>query len=117
MKAPVTKKEAVERIAELEEIVAGAQAKEELLLNYIDNIIGGEKGMYETDEKGVYEMKHVEDMTDDEYDALQFHDEDVRWIEQRATELRQTDHSRLVDLSIDMAQEELMHRKRIPEDY
>ena len=35
---PVTKKEAVERIAELEEIVAGAQAKEELLLDYIDNI-------------------------------------------------------------------------------
>ena len=40
MKAPVTKKEAVERIAELEEIVAGAQAKEELLLDYIDNICG-----------------------------------------------------------------------------
>ena len=68
-------------------------------------------------EKGVYHMKHVEDMTDDEYDALQFHDEDVRWIEQRATELRQTEHSRLVELSIDMAQEELMHRKRIPEDF
>lgn len=40
MKAPVTKREAVERIAELEEIVAGAQAKEELLLDYIDNICG-----------------------------------------------------------------------------
>ena len=38
MKAPVTKREAIERIAELEEIVAGAQAKEELLLDYIDNI-------------------------------------------------------------------------------
>ena len=38
MKTPVTKREAVERIAELEEIVAGAQAKEELLLDYIDNI-------------------------------------------------------------------------------
>ena len=38
MKAPVTKREAVERIAELEEIIAGAQAKEELLLDYIDNI-------------------------------------------------------------------------------
>jgi len=109
MKAPVTRREAIEQIAELEEIVAGAQVKEELLLNYIDNIMGGEKGMYE--------MKHVEDMTDAEYDALQFHDDDVRWIEQRATELRQIDHSRLVDLSIDMAQEELMHRKRIPQDY
>ena len=40
MKAPVTRREAVERIAELEEIVAGAQAKEELLLDYIDNICG-----------------------------------------------------------------------------
>jgi hypothetical protein len=40
MKAPVTKREAIERIAELEEIVAGAQAKEELLLDYIDNICG-----------------------------------------------------------------------------
>ena len=40
MKAPVTKREAVERIAELEEIVAGAQAKEELLLDYIDNMCG-----------------------------------------------------------------------------
>jgi hypothetical protein len=40
MKAPVTKKEAIERIAELEEIIAGAQAKEELLLDYIDNICG-----------------------------------------------------------------------------
>jgi len=38
MKSPVTKREAIERIAELEEIVAGAQAKEELLLDYIDNI-------------------------------------------------------------------------------
>ena len=38
MKTPVTKREAVERIAELEEIIAGAQAKEELLLDYIDNI-------------------------------------------------------------------------------
>ena len=38
MKAPVTKREAIERIAELEEIVAGAQAKEELLLDYIDTI-------------------------------------------------------------------------------
>ena len=38
MKAPVTKREAIERIAELEEIVAGAQSKEELLLDYIDNI-------------------------------------------------------------------------------
>ena len=38
MKAPVTKREAIERIAELEEIVAGAQAKEELLLDYIDYI-------------------------------------------------------------------------------
>ena len=40
MKAPITRREAVERIAELEEIVAGAQAKEELLLDYIDNICG-----------------------------------------------------------------------------
>ena len=40
MKAPVTRREAVERIAELEEIVAGSQAKEELLLDYIDNICG-----------------------------------------------------------------------------
>ncbi len=40
MKAPVTKREAIERIAELEEIVAGAQVKEELLLDYIDNICG-----------------------------------------------------------------------------
>ena len=40
MKAPVTKREAIERIAELEEMVAGAQAKEELLLDYIDNICG-----------------------------------------------------------------------------
>jgi hypothetical protein len=40
MKTPVTKREAVERIAELEEIIAGAQAKEELLLDYIDNICG-----------------------------------------------------------------------------
>ena len=40
MKAPVTKREAFERIAELEEIVAGAQVKEELLLDYIDNICG-----------------------------------------------------------------------------
>jgi hypothetical protein len=40
MKAPVTKREAIERIAELEEIIAGAQAKEELLLDYIDNICG-----------------------------------------------------------------------------
>jgi hypothetical protein len=40
MKAPVTKREAIERIVELEEIVAGAQAKEELLLDYIDNICG-----------------------------------------------------------------------------
>ena len=40
MKAPVTKREAIERIAELEEIVAGAQAKEELLLDCIDNICG-----------------------------------------------------------------------------
>tara|TARA_R100000995_G_C3438744_1_gene102198 strand:+ start:78 stop:290 length:213 start_codon:yes stop_codon:yes gene_type:complete len=40
MKAPVTKREAVETIAELEEIVAGAQAREELLLDYIDNICG-----------------------------------------------------------------------------
>tara|TARA_R100001082_G_scaffold92485_1_gene59170 strand:- start:2441 stop:2653 length:213 start_codon:yes stop_codon:yes gene_type:complete len=40
MKAPVTRREAIERIAELEEIVAGAQAKEELLLDYIDNICG-----------------------------------------------------------------------------
>ena len=38
MKAPVTRREAIEVIAELEEIVAGAQAKEELLLDYIDNI-------------------------------------------------------------------------------
>ena len=38
MKAPVTRREAIERIAELEEIVAGAQAKEVLLLDYIDNI-------------------------------------------------------------------------------
>ena len=38
MKSPVTKREAIERIAELEEIVAGAQSKEELLLDYIDNI-------------------------------------------------------------------------------
>ena len=38
MKAPVTKREAIERIAELEEMVAGAQAREELLLDYIDNI-------------------------------------------------------------------------------
>ena len=38
MKSPVTRREAIERIAELEEIVAGAQAKEELLLDYIDNI-------------------------------------------------------------------------------
>ena len=68
-------------------------------------------------EKGLYHMKHVEDMTDDEYDALQFHDEDVRWIEQRATELIEMGHSRIVELSIDMAQEELMHRKRIPEDF
>ena len=65
------------------------------------------------------EMKHVEDMTDDEYDMLAnaSGDLDIRWKEQRATELRQHDHSRLVDLSIDMAQEELMHRRRIPEDY
>tara|TARA_R100001082_G_scaffold104899_1_gene76627 strand:+ start:478 stop:681 length:204 start_codon:yes stop_codon:yes gene_type:complete len=65
------------------------------------------------------EMKHVEDMTDDEYDMLAnaSGDLDTKWIEQRATELRMTDHSRLVDLSIDMAQEELMHRRRIPEDY
>ena len=40
MKAPVTKREAIERIAELEEMVAGAQAREELLLDYIDNICG-----------------------------------------------------------------------------
>lgn len=40
MKAPVTKREAIERIAELEEIVAGAQVKEELLLDYIYNICG-----------------------------------------------------------------------------
>jgi len=40
MKAPVTRREAIERIAELEEIVAGAQTKEELLLDYIDNICG-----------------------------------------------------------------------------
>ena len=40
MKSPVTRREAIERIAELEEIVAGAQAKEELLLNCIDNICG-----------------------------------------------------------------------------
>ena len=40
MKSPVTRREAIERIAELEEIVAGAQAKEELLLDYIDNICG-----------------------------------------------------------------------------
>ena len=40
MKAPVTKREAIERIAELEEIVAGAQVKEELLLDCIDNICG-----------------------------------------------------------------------------
>ena len=38
MKSPVTRREAIERIAELEEIVAGAQAKEELILDYIDNI-------------------------------------------------------------------------------
>jgi len=38
MKSPVTRREAIERIAELEEIVAGAQAKEELLLDYIADI-------------------------------------------------------------------------------
>ena len=38
MKSPVTRREAIERIAELEEIVAGAHAKEALLLDYIDNI-------------------------------------------------------------------------------
>jgi len=38
MKAPVTRREAIERIVELEEIVVGAQTKEELLLDYIDNI-------------------------------------------------------------------------------
>jgi len=40
MKAPVTRREAIERIAELEEMIAGAQIKEELLLDYIDNICG-----------------------------------------------------------------------------
>ena len=47
MKAPVTRKEAVEKIncmeeciQELKEIIVGAQAKEELLLDYIDNICG-----------------------------------------------------------------------------
>ena len=37
-KAPVTRRDATERIAELEEIIAGAQAREQLLLDYIDNI-------------------------------------------------------------------------------
>ena len=60
-------------------------------------------------------MKHVEDMTDEEYEALAFDDAGVRWIEQRATELRQIDHSALVEYSIDLAQEELMHKRRTPE--
>ena len=38
MKAPVTKREAIERIAELEEIVAGARLNEENLLHYLTNI-------------------------------------------------------------------------------
>ena len=37
-KSPVTRRDATERIAELEEIIAGAQAREQLLLDYIDNI-------------------------------------------------------------------------------
>ena len=40
MKTPVTRREAIEMIAELEEIIAGAKAREDLLLDYIDNICG-----------------------------------------------------------------------------
>ncbi len=61
-------------------------------------------------------MKHVEDMTDEEYEALQFDDLDEEWILERATEIRMSDHSKLIELSIDMAQDELMHKRRIPSD-
>ena len=61
-------------------------------------------------------MKHVEDMTDEEYEALQFDNKDEKWIVDRATEIRMSDHSRLIDLSIEMAQDELIHKRRIPSD-
>ena len=61
-------------------------------------------------------MKHVEDMTDEEYEALQFDNKDEEWIVERATEIRMSDHSKLIELSIDMAQDEFMHRRRIPSD-
>ena len=58
-------------------------------------------------------MKHVEDMTDEEYEALQFDNLDEKWIVERATEIRMSDHSKLVELSIEIAQDELMHKRRI----
>ena len=65
-------------------------------------------------------MKHVEDMTDEEYEALQFDNLDEKWIVERATEIRMSDHSKilelqskLIELSIDLAQEELMYRERV----
>ena len=64
-------------------------------------------------------MKHVEDMTDEEYEALQFDNKDEEWILERATEIRMSDHeeilkiqSKLIELSIDLAQEELIYRER-----
>ena len=65
-------------------------------------------------------MKHVEDMTDEEYEALQFDNKDEEWILERATEIRMSDHeeilkmqSKLIELSIDLAQDELIHRRRM----
>ena len=65
-------------------------------------------------------MKHDEDMTDEEYEALQFDDLDEEWIIERATEIRMSDHeeilkmqSKLIELSIDLAQDELIHRRRM----
>ena len=75
MKAPVTKREAVERIAELEEIVAGAQAKEELLLDYIDNICGIIEAQCPLKEQDLWlaDMKRLGLYPDNTYDD----DEDI----------------------------------------
>ena len=60
-------------------------------------------------------MKHVEDMTIEEFEGLQFDNKGEKWIIDRAVEIQSAGygHPQMVELAIDIATEELQYCKRI----